>query len=301
MIIMSVAGSIKEVVPGPQSGKGIENGNASWFLIPLTPKSIATFNNAKFIILLVNWIVFGCICSFFITKAINKAIISSITTAVQNLPQKGEIKSGALYWETNQVFVLSGAKSFSISVNATDEEDIADSSDIQIIIGKNHFRFRSIFGWLEIKYPLWFRLPLSYKEVFPVWDAYMPAIKASVFISSMVVLLIVWTIVSLIYSLFAKFLIRLFNRISKPGGAFKISGASLIPAALVMSIAILGYSLRYLDLLSLLIVFGCHFIISLCYLFLSIFHLEKIPMEDKNPFSSSKTKQDVKKDNPFAG
>jgi len=267
----------------------------------LTPKSIATFNNAKFIILLVNWIVFGCICSFFITKAIDKAIISSITTAVQNFPQKGEIKSGALYWETNGIFVLSGAKFLSISINATDEEDIADSSDIQLIIGKNHFRLRSIFGWLEIKYPLWFRLPLSYKEVFPIWDAYMPAIKVSVFISSIVVLLIVWTIISLIYSLFAKFLIRLFNRIRKPGGAFKISGASLIPAALIMSIAILGYSLRYLDLLSLMIVFGCHFIISLCYLFLSIFHLEKVPVKTENPFSDSKIAQDVKKDNPFAG
>lgn len=298
---MSVSGSINKVVPDPQRGKGTENGNTSWFLIPLTPKSIATFNNAKFIILLVNWIVFGCICSFFITKAINKAVISSITTAVQNFPQKGEIKSGALYWETNGIFVLSGAKFFSISINATDEEDIADSSDIQIILGKNHFRLRSFFGWLEIKYPLWFRLPLSYKEVFPVWDAYMPAIKVSVFISSIVVLLIVWTIVSLIYSLFAKFLIRLFNRISEPGGAFKISGASLIPAALIMSIAILGYSLRYLDLLSLMIVFGCHFIISLCYLFLSVFHLEKVPVKAENPFSGSGTAQDVKKDNPFAG
>ncbi|MGC8742936.1 MAG: hypothetical protein ACP5T0_03540 [Verrucomicrobiia bacterium] len=316
---MSVVDSINgSMVPDPRQGKGdcgenkgagegkdraAELNNAVAFL-PVTPRAIAAGKNFQTINFIAYWFFYSVVCSLAITFVFERCVISSISRAINKLPQSGEIVSGKLNnWETNSNTALVEGKFVSIYVNSSDQEDSSDNADLQIVFARDELRFRSLLGWLTVKYPEQLDLPLNYKQLWPLWGAYQTAIIAAVFLSSVVFLILIWTFLAFAYSLLYIAFARVLKRMTGgKSGAFKIAGASLIPGALIMTFGLLTYSFGYIDLITLLIVFCSHILIAWIYLFLSLFSLPKIPEDKENPFvNAPRHSQTGKSSNPFIG
>ncbi len=316
---MSVADSINDsMVPDPRQNRGDggdnkhaskekggadELNNAGAFL-PVTPRAIAAYKNLKTINFIAYWLFYAVVCSLAITFVFERCVISFVSRAITNLPQSGEVVTGRLNgWETNGISTLIESRFISIYVNSSNNDDLSDAADLQIVFAKDELRLRSLLGWLAVKYPKWLRLPLNYKQLWPIWGAYQTAIITGVFLCSVVLLLASWTILALVYSNILIFIARILKRLTGGrGGAFKIAGATLIPGALIMTMGLLSYSFVYIDLISLLIVFVCHIVIAWIYLILSVFYLPIRPAESKNPFINGGGRSNVgKSENPFIG
>lgn len=290
----------KKINPDASDGNNKESA-VSRFILPFTPKSVVSFKDVKPTVFLLNWLFYACLCAFFIAYTVERTVITAISRGITRLPQTGEIVSGNLNWRTNEVSILVESKFISFSVNPTDNDDIADSADVQVVFGKSNVRLRSMFGWVEIKYPRWLSIPLNFKQLWPLWGAYLNATRLGVFVCSVIFLVLIWLILALVYSPPTKFFIRLFKRTADSKAVFKICCAALIPGALVMGMALVTYSFMYIDLITLLIVFVFHFIIGWVYIFLSIFQLPEVTSEPENPFSPESSDSKDEKQNPFAG
>jgi len=317
---MSVADSINSgMVPDPRQGKGdcgedkgagegkdsVGGLNNGVSFLPVTPRAIAASKNFKTINFLAYWIFYAVVCSLAITFVFERCVIASISRAINKLPQSGEIVSGKLNnWETNSNTALVEGKFISIYVNSSDEEDISDDADLQIVFARGELRLRSLLGWLTVKYSERLNFPLNYRQLWPVWGAYQTAVIAVVFLSSVVFLLLIWTFLAFSYSLLLIVFARILNRMTGgKSGAFKIAGSSLIPGALIMIFGLLTYSFGYIDLITLLIVFCSHIVMAWIYLLLSLFSLPKIPEDKENPFVDAPPHSQTgkKSSNPFIG
>lgn len=270
------------------------------FLQPLTPKGISVYAKARLSQLLGVWMVFGIICSTSILWTVNQIWFPAIESAIASLPEKGEIVEGHLNYVKEPIKLVE-TKFLSIYLNPT-QDDLSDTSDVQIVFGANELRLRSIFGWLWFNYPLNLYLPLNKQELLPWWGAYATGIKAAIFGFFLILLVIIWAFCGWLYSFPGRLIAIILRRNLDLAAGWKISCAGQMPAAIVACAALILYAQLYLDLTGFVIAFLAHFLVGWSYIFISIFYLEKIQVEPKNPFlpepkvadSSSK-----KSDNPF--
>jgi hypothetical protein len=85
-------------------------------------------------------------------------------------------------------------------------------------------------------------------------------------------------------------LIGLFaNRQLNFRGSWKLSGAALMPGAMLLTAAIVLYGFGALNLIQFCFLFGAHLALAWLYLFLSqLFLPRNIPVEKGNPFTDKK-------------
>ena len=90
-------------------------------------------------------------------------------------------------------------------------------------------------------------------------------------------LLLSWWLLATVYFLPVWLLGFFANRDLNFRASWKLSGAALLPGALLMAAGILLYDFGLLDLVSLGFVFAAHFALGWIYLFLSQLFLPRIP------------------------
>jgi uncharacterized membrane protein YciS (DUF1049 family) len=99
-------------------------------------------------------------------------------------------------------------------------------------------------------------------------------------------LLVSWWILATLYFLPVRLLGFFADRDLNFRECWKLSGAALLPGALLMAAGVLLYDSGFLDLVSLGFFFAAHFALGWIYLFLSQLFLPRIsePAQKKNPF-----------------
>ena len=103
-------------------------------------------------------------------------------------------------------------------------------------------------------------------------------------------LLLSWWILATIYFLPVWVLGFFANRDLNFRASWKLSGAALMPGALLMAAGILLYDFGFLNLVSFAFIFAAHFVLGWIYLIVSLLFLPRISEtpQKNNPFKPSK-------------
>lgn len=261
---------------------------------PLTPCGIVAYTTAERFYFIATILLFAVICSASICILVNRCLVQPINIVAERLPDEGGIIDGKLFWLTNEPAVLIETRSFSIHVNPTDEEPIADGADLQVVFGKEKLLLRSLFGWLILPYPETLNFPLNLKEVWTTWGAYKNSIIPVTFLIFACLLVLVWWMLAWLYSIPISIFIKILRRKIDPIGVFRISLMSQMLPAAILSSGIILYAYNRFDLTTLLILFIVHIPFAWIYLIISPFYLPGLPEDLENPFSDGD-----KSRNPF--
>ena len=104
----------------------------------------------------------------------------------------------------------------------------------------------------------------------PLWEAWQSIILFAIAATTFVSLLLAWWILATLYFL-PVWLIGFFtNRDLDLRTGWKLSGAALLPGALLMILGIFLYGCGLFNLISFLFIFGAHFILAWLYLLFAL-------------------------------
>jgi len=254
---------------------------------PLTPRGVAAFARAKLGRLLLVQFMVALLVAASVVWFFDDGCFPTISTAIQKLPADGEIRSGKLDWHGDPSKLLAEGKFLAFDVDLAHSGQIHSTSDVQIEFGGDSIRVFSLLpGYSEFFYIPDRGAPFNRTELEPLWGAWEADI---LFIAAATVtagLLASWWALATLYFLPVWLVSFYANRDLNLRASWKLSGAALLPGALLMAAGVLFYDLGFLDLVSLGFVFVAHLALGWIYVFLSQLFLPRIPetAAKANPF-----------------
>ena len=259
---------------------------------PLTPRGVAAFARATLSRLLLVQFIVALLAAASVVWFLDDGCFPTISEAIQKLPDDGEIRSGKLDWRGDSPQLLAEGKFLAFDVDLNHSGQIHSTADVQIEFGKDSIRIFSLLpGYSEMFYR-----PGSRRAVQPhgtrtalgrVGGGNPVHCRRGVTAG----LLLSWWMLATIYFLPVWLLGFFANRDLNFRESWKLSGAALLPGALLMAAGVLLYDFGLLDLVTLGFVFAAHFALGWIYLFLSQLFLPRI----------SETKRKEIRSNEFVG
>ena len=254
---------------------------------PLTPRGVAAFARAKLGRLLLVQFIVALLGAASVAWFFDDGCFPAIDAAIKNLPAAGEIRSGKLDWHGDSPQLLAEGKFLAFDVDLNHSGQIHSTADVQIEFGKDSIRIFSLLpGYSEIFYVPDRSAPFNRTKLEPLWGAWGTDILFIAAAAVTIVLLASWWLLATLYFLPVWLLGFYANRDLNFRASWKLSGAALLPGALLMAAGVFLYDFGFLDLVSLGFVFAAHFALGWIYLLLSQLFLPRIPeMKTKgNPF-----------------
>ena len=253
---------------------------------PLTPRGVAAFARATFSRLLLVQFIVALLAAASVVWFFDDGYCPIITRAIQNLPDAGEIRSGKLDWRGDPSQLLAEGKFLAFDADLAHSGQINSTADLQIEFGAESVRFSSLLGYVELFYPPDRFAPFNRTELEPLWGAWAAEILFLAFLAVTLALLSSWWLLATLYFLPVWLLSFYTNRDLNFRASWKLSGAALLPGALLMAAGILLYGAGLLDLVSLGFLFAAHFVVGWIYLFVSQLFLPRIAgaQPGGNPF-----------------
>ena len=245
---------------------------------PLTPHGVAAFARASFSRLLLVQFIVALLCAAPVVWFLYDGCFPVLDAAIQKMPATGEIRSGKLDWHGDSPQLLAEGKFMAFDVDLKHSGQIHSTADVQIEFGNDSIRIFSLLpGYSEIFYVPDRLAPFNRTELEPLWGAWAVEILFIAAAAVTVGLLLSWWILATMYFLPVWFLGFYANRDLNFRACWKLSGAALLPGALLMAAGVLLYDFGFLDLVSLGFIFAAHFALGWIYLFLSQLFLPRIP------------------------
>jgi len=259
---------------------------SSTFSEPFTPRGVAAFAHGKFWRLLLAQFIFALLGATAIGWFVNDGCFPTIETAIQNLPDNGQIRNGKLNWPDKSPKLLAQGRSFSVDVDLNHSGAIQSTADFQIEFGKNSVRFISLLGYTDFIYPPDQIISANRPQLQPLWNAWDEIILFGAVLAMAILLPISWWILATLYCLPAWLFVFYSNRDLNLRECWKLSAASLFPGALVMTAGIFAYDFGLLTLIEFACVAAAHLVLGWIYLIASLIF---IPRHSKatpkgNPF-----------------
>jgi hypothetical protein len=258
--------------------------NSAWEL--LTPRGVAAFANATLRRLLLVQSIVAVFAVISIVWFLNDRCFPAIRTAIQNLPAEGKIHSGKLDWRGDSPQLLAEGKFLAFDVDPNHSGQIHSTADLQIEFGRETVRIFSLFGYTEFFYPPDRAAPFNRTELDPLWGAWRAEILFITAAATVICLFLSWAVLATIYFLPVWILGFFTNRDLNFRQSLKLSGAALMPGALLMAAGIFFYGFGALDLVELGFIFSAHFVLGWIYLLASLLFLQRIEeaKPKQNPF-----------------
>ncbi len=252
---------------------------------PVTPRGVAAFARASFQRLLVVQCLVAGLATAAVLWLLADGIFPTITSAINNLPDAGEMRASTLDWHGDDPVLLAEGKIQAISVDLEHGGALRSPADFQFEFGKQSLRAFSLFGEAEVDYPPDLVVAANRTEARPAWGAWSPEILGVVAAGTFFGLLLAWAVLATIYFLPVWLFCFFINRDLGFSASWKLSGAALLPGAMLLSLFILAYDFEWCDLVQLCFAFGLHLITTWIYLFVSPLFLNRaLPAAQKNPF-----------------
>jgi hypothetical protein len=264
--------------------------NTPLFSEPFTPRGVATFARASFGRLLLVQIIIALIAAASVAWFLDDSVFPVVKMAVQNLPAVGEIRSAKLNWHGDSPKLLAEGRFLAFDVDLEHSGKINSPADVQIEFGKETIWSSALLGYSEIPYPSGQVFSFNRTELEPLWGAWRAEILFAAFVATAIGLLASWWLLATIYFLPAWLLGFFVNRELDFRASWKLSGAALLPGALLMAAGILLYDFGAVDLVEFGFIFGAHFVLGWIYLFVSLLFVPAISTSSPrgNPFVASK-------------
>ena len=267
-------------------------GKSTFAWEPLTPRGVAAFARVRLGNLLLAQIIIALVAAASVAWFLDDSVFPIVKTAIQNLPAAGEIRSAKLDWRGDSPKLLAEGRFLALDVDLNQSGKINSTADVQIEFGKESVRVTSSlgYGYTEISYPPGEIFPFNRPELEPLWGAWRVEILFIAAAITTLGLLASWWILATIYFLPAWLLGFFVNRDLNFRASWKLSGAALLPGALLMAAGILLYDFGAVDLVQFGFIFGAHFVLGWIYLFVSLLFVPGIPaaLPKGNPFKQPK-------------
>jgi hypothetical protein len=254
---------------------------------PLTPRGVAAFAHAKFNRLLLVQSAIALLAAISIVWFLDNGCFPTIRAAIQSLPDAGKISSGKLDWRGDSSQMLAEGKFLAFDVDLKHSGQIhSANADLQIEFGKESVRVFSLLGYTDFFYTPDRFAPFNRTELEPLWGAWAAEILFIAAVATVIGLLLSWLTLATVYFLPVWILGFFTNRDLNLLASWKLSGAALMPGALLMAAGIFLYGFGALDLVQLGFIFSAHFVLGWIYLSVSLLFLPRISeaKPKSNPF-----------------
>jgi hypothetical protein len=237
---------------------------------PLTPRGVAAFAHAPFSRLLLVQFILALLVAASVAWFLYDGCFPIIREAIHHLPAAGEIRSGQLDLSDDSPQLLAEGRFLAFDLDSNHSGRIHSTADLQIEFGGETIRLFSLLGYAEFPYPPDRIILFNRTELEPLWGAWAAEILLAAAAATGVGLLLGWAVFATIYF----FPVRVFGYFTKRDldfcASWKLSGAALMPGALLMAAVIFLYDFGALDLIQFAFVFGAHFVLGWIYLFVSL-------------------------------
>lgn len=265
-----------------------ENSSFAWE--PLTPRGVAAFAHASFGRLLLVQFIIALVAAASVVWFLDDSVFPVVKMAVQNLPAAGQIRSAQLDWSGDSPKLLAEGRFLALDVDLNHSGKINSPADLQIEFGKETILSSALLGYTEIPYPPGQIIPFNRPELEPLWGAWTSTILFVAFVVAVIGLLASWWLLATIYFLPVWLLGFFVNRDLNLRASWKLSGAALLPGALLMAAGVLLYDFGEVTLVQFGFIFSAHFVLGWIYLFVSLVFVPGIPaaLPKGNPFADKK-------------
>lgn len=260
---------------------------------PFTPRGVAAFAAASLGRVLLVQLVVGLWAAGTVTWCLGHTWWPTISAAILQLPEQGQIRGGRLTWRKESPTVLAEARCLALTVDLLHGGKVRSPAHVQIEFGEHDVEIFSLFGYSQWRYPPGYIIAFARPDLQPWWGAWAPALLALIFLVTLASLLLSWGVLATVFS-GPVWLIGFFaNRQLTWRGSWRLAGAGLVPGALLLSGAIVLYGLGALDPVGLLLAWVLHLVIGCLYLAICPLFLLRSPDAENhktNPFREPQTK-----------
>ena len=254
---------------------------------PLTPRGVAAFARASVAqLLLVQFLVALSVAAVVAWFAYS-AWFPIITAAIAHLPDEGEVRGGRLYWYRVSPELLAENRFLALAVDLPHSGGARSPAHLQIELGQSDVKVYSLLGFTRLGYLRGWRIACNRVELTPWWGAWAPPLLALLTAGVIVGLLLIWGLLASLYVVPAWILGFFGNRDLGWGGSWRLCAAGLLPAAFLMSGAILLYRMAMIDLIGLGVAAAAHLVVGWGYILFAVLSLPWHPSAAQtlaNPF-----------------
>jgi hypothetical protein len=253
---------------------------------PLTPRGVAAFARARLGRLLLVQCIVALLAAASVVWFLDDSVFPVVKTAIQNLPATGEIRSARLDWRGDSPKLLGEGRFLALDVDLNHSGKISSTADVQIEFGRETLWSSALLGYTEFPYPAGRVISFNRTELEPLWGAWTSTILFVAAAATMIALLASWWLLATVYFLPVWLSGFFVNRDLNFPRSWKLSGAALLPGAVLMAAGILLYDFGAVDLVQFGFIFGAHFVLGWIYLFISLLFVPQIPaaLPRGNPF-----------------
>lgn len=254
---------------------------------PLTPHGVAAFAGATVGRLFVVQLLVAVLAALVLVWFVDKDWFPTVRAAIDQLPAQAAIRSGRLTWNDEAPRSLAESRFLALVVDLEHSGQLRSPAHLEVELGRNGLWIYSLFGCLQVPYPNGYVIALNLETLKPWWGAWAPAILAGVGLASTASLLVTWTALACLYCLPAWLLALYTDRQLRFTASWKLAGAALMPGALVLTGALVLYSLGGLDLVHLVGAWVLHFLLGWAFVVLGVLARPKVtaaPGAEANPF-----------------
>ena len=231
-----------------------------------------------------------------------------VDKVIKSLPDNGAILNGELQWPEGAGLAAEEIV-FGLAIDPGESGTAGLTADQRVVLGKKGITLSGLLGFVEIDYPQDRFLPVNRQALTPAWGAWQPALLAGAGLGTLVAVWSSWVALATLYCLPIRLIALIARREATLFSCWKLGSAALLPGSLVMSGAILLYTLSPLPLVGLGLGFALHFATGWIYVVFAPLKLPKLartgptpanpfvptPEPEAEPAVSKKPK------NPFAG
>ena len=251
-------------------------GRSTFAWEPFTPRGVAAFAHASLGRLVLVQLVVALVAAASVMWFLDDSVFPVIETAIQNLPDTGKIRSGKLDWQGDAPKLLAEGHFLALDVDLDHDDKINSTADLQVEFGQDTFWASALLGYMEFSYPGGDPLPFNRTDLEPLWGAWRSTILFLAAAATMIGLLVSWWFLATLYFLPAWLLGYFVNRDLNFRRSWQLSGAALLPGALLMAAGILLYDFGAVDLVQFGFIFAAHFVLGWVYLFVSLLFVRPI-------------------------
>jgi hypothetical protein len=274
---------------------------------PLTPHGVAAFARAPLSRLLLVQFVIAALAATAVIWLLYDGCFPTVRAAIRNLPAAGAIRSGRLDWPGDAPQLLAEGRLLAFTVDAGHSDQVRSPADVEIEFGRQSIRVFSGFGfgYAEWNYPAEWTVAFNRTDLEPLWGAWEPEWLAITLLTGVAGLMLLWALLATVYFLPVRLIGFLANRALDYRGSWKLSGAALLPGALLLTVGIMLYDFGALNLIQFGFLFAVHVVAGWIYLLVGPLFLPRAEpaAPGGNPFSSAQARPAANrpsaKDNPF--
>ncbi len=213
-----------------------------------------------------------------------------VTGEIHRMPQRAGLAGGQLTGVPE--VAIYETKFLSIAITGNDNADLDQGADLQIALRRDHVEISSILssalGSLAMDYPRLLSVDLSRAHLEPWWGAWGPIVLVAAGLGVAAGLVALWGALAWVYAPAAKLAAWFFDRQLTWPGAWRLACAALLPGAVLLTVGLVLYGGRMVDVFGLCYFGGVHLLAGWVYLLAAPAFAPRLSptARSRNPFSA---------------